>query len=405
MAALKSELFTGMAEKLGIELKFSAATHATSHGQTERTNQIVEQMLRKFIHQYKHNWDEILPYLLFAMRNAQNESTKFTPAELVYGHRLRDLLHVQKNCWEDTDHVQNKMKISTVQFLQDLTNKIETALKAAQSNVTSAQEKMKYYYDRKSTERKLEAGDSVLILQPTSNDKLLAQWDGPHVITQCLENYNYLVRMRQSQRVTKLHANSLRTFFSDNPNKSDETVSTVFYEDSDDDQQESLNCPDTTPTGDNRDQQVTDQLSVAGCRYGRAQSDDESDRVGHTNDPTDVKFIIGEQLTSEQTTQMHTLLTEYLDVFDPNPGLTDLVTHHIQLMGEMPCWQASYPIPESMRNEVENELRRLEQNGIIEQDNETKFNSPLMVIRKQTGGLRLVNNFVKLNEKNRERKV
>jgi len=52
-----------------------------------------------------------------------------------------------------------------------------------------------------------------------------------------------------------------------------------------------------------------------------------------------------------------------------------------------------------MRDEVENELRRLERNGIIEQDNETKFNSPLMVIRKPTGGLRLANIFVKLNEK------
>jgi len=132
---------------------------------------------------------------------------------------------------------------------------------------------------------------------------------------------------------------------------------------------------------------------------GRAQTDDESDKVGDTNDPTDVKFAIGQQLTDEQTKQIHALLTEYLDVFDPNPGLTDLVTHHIQLVDEMPCWQASYPIPESMRDEVENELRRLERNGIIEEDNETKFNSPLMVIRKPTGGLRLVNNFVKLNEK------
>jgi len=87
-----------------------------------------------------------------------------------------------------------------------------------------------------------------------------------------------------------------------------------------------------------------------------------------------------------------------LDVFDPNPGLTDLVTHHI-LTDEMPCWQASYPIPESLRDEVENELRKFERNGIIEEDNETKFNSPLMAMRKPTGGLRLVNNFVKLNEK------
>jgi len=108
MAAFKSDLFTALSAELGIELKFSGATHATSHGQIESTNQTVEQMLRKFIHQYKRNWDEILPYLLFAMRNAQIESTQFTPVELVYGHRLRDLLHVQKNCWANRDHLQRK---------------------------------------------------------------------------------------------------------------------------------------------------------------------------------------------------------------------------------------------------------------------------------------------------------
>ena len=39
----------------------------------------------------------------------------------------------------------------------------------------------------------------------------------------------------------------------------------------------------------------------------------------------------------------------------------------------------------------------MEQNGIIEVDN--KYNSPLLVVRKPNGGIRLVNNFIKLNEK------
>ena len=89
MAAFKSELFAAMAEKLGIELNFSAVKHAISHGQVERTNQTIEQMLRKFLQffkflQYKHNWDGILPYLLFAFRNAKKINLQISPQLNLY---------------------------------------------------------------------------------------------------------------------------------------------------------------------------------------------------------------------------------------------------------------------------------------------------------------------------------
>ena len=48
---------------------------------------------------------------------------------------------------------------------------------------------------------------------------------------------------------------------------------------------------------------------------------------------------------------------------------------------------------------MECELKRVEQDGLIELDTESKYNSPLICIRKPNGKLRLVNNFIKLNEK------
>ena len=66
---------------------------------------------------------------------------------------------------------------------------------------------------------------------------------------------------------------------------------------------------------------------------------------------------------------------------------------------ETPTWQSSYPIPESLPDEVECELRRMEQDGLIELDTESKFNSPLISIRKPNGKLRLVNIFTKRNKK------
>ena len=120
--------------------------------------------------------------------------------------------------------------------------------------------------------------------------------------------------------------------------------------------------------------------------------------MGDTNDLDQV--MMRDQLMDEQHSQLTELLHEYsATVFFPKLGRTVLVQHHIQLTDETPTWQSSYPIPESLRDEVECELKRMEQDGIIELDTESKYNSPLICIRKPNGKLRLVNNFIKLNEK------
>ena len=98
-ASFRSESFTAFARKFGIQLKFSAVGHASSQGQVERTNQTLKRMLKKYIHEHGFNWDTLLPFLLFAINEAENESTKFSPSNLVYGHRMRGLLAVQRHCW------------------------------------------------------------------------------------------------------------------------------------------------------------------------------------------------------------------------------------------------------------------------------------------------------------------
>jgi hypothetical protein len=49
-------------EALGTHLKFSSAYHPQTDGQTERTSQIIEDMLRACALQDKLGWDKKLPY-------------------------------------------------------------------------------------------------------------------------------------------------------------------------------------------------------------------------------------------------------------------------------------------------------------------------------------------------------
>jgi hypothetical protein len=69
-------------------------------------------------------------------------------------------------------------------------------------------DRQKRNYDRKSTVRELKEGDLVLILQPTSSFKLLAQWSGPYSVTKKLNSFNYEVDL--GHRKTVLHINLLR---------------------------------------------------------------------------------------------------------------------------------------------------------------------------------------------------
>ena len=49
-------------------------------------------------------------------------------------------------------------------------------------NLEKAQEKQKHWYDQGARVRQFEVGDPVLVLLPTTTDKLLAQWQGPYLV-------------------------------------------------------------------------------------------------------------------------------------------------------------------------------------------------------------------------------
>ena len=62
--------------------------------------------------EYGSSWDELLPYLLFAIRTAKNEGT----GDLVFGRQLRTGLAVQTDSWENNDNAEETLKISAVDF-------------------------------------------------------------------------------------------------------------------------------------------------------------------------------------------------------------------------------------------------------------------------------------------------
>jgi hypothetical protein len=71
-----SHFWQQLHEALGTHLNFSLAYHPQTDGQTERTNQILEDMLRACALQDQSGWDKRLPYAEFSYNNSYQASLK-----------------------------------------------------------------------------------------------------------------------------------------------------------------------------------------------------------------------------------------------------------------------------------------------------------------------------------------
>ena len=94
-----------------------------------------------------------------------------------------------------------------------------------------------------------------------------------------------------------------------------------------------------------------------------------------------------------------TKLTEVSDVFshhDLDFGCTDRVKHHIRLHDDTPFKHRARPIHPHDIEAVRNHLRDLLETGVI-RESESPFSSPIVVVRKKNGDVRLCIDYRKLN--------
>jgi IS30 family transposase len=84
-------------EALGSRLDFSTAYHPQTGGQTERTNQILEDMLRACALDFGGSWEEHLPLAEFSYNNSYQSSIQMAPFEALYGRKCRSPI-----CWYET---------------------------------------------------------------------------------------------------------------------------------------------------------------------------------------------------------------------------------------------------------------------------------------------------------------
>ncbi|GJU62141.1 putative nucleotidyltransferase, ribonuclease H [Tanacetum coccineum] len=96
-----SHFWKSLNEALGTQLDMSTAYHPQTDGQSERTIQSLEDMLRACVVDFGKGWDRHLPLIEFSYNNSYHTSIKATPFKVFYVRKCRSPI-----CWAEVGDAQ-----------------------------------------------------------------------------------------------------------------------------------------------------------------------------------------------------------------------------------------------------------------------------------------------------------
>ncbi len=145
-----SRFWERLHDSLGTHLNFSSAYHPQTDGQTERINQILEDMLRACALESGQSWDKNLPYAEFSYNNSYQASLRMSPFEALYGRKCRTPLF-----WNQTGESQV--------FGPDILREAERQVQQIRDTLKAAQSRQKSYSDNRRRELTFNEGDHVYL--------------------------------------------------------------------------------------------------------------------------------------------------------------------------------------------------------------------------------------------------
>ncbi|GJT12646.1 putative reverse transcriptase domain-containing protein [Tanacetum coccineum] len=126
---LGTSFWQSMQEALGTRLDMSTTYHPQTDGQSERTIQTLEDMLRACVLDFGGSWDVHLPLVEFSYNNSYHSSVRCAPFEALYGRKCRSPI-----MWAEVGEGQ----LIGPELVQETTEKIsqiKDRLKAARDRV------------------------------------------------------------------------------------------------------------------------------------------------------------------------------------------------------------------------------------------------------------------------------
>ena len=111
-----SRFWPKLQKALGTTLHFSTAFHPQIDGQSKKTIQTLEDMLRACVLDFKSFWVKYLPLVEFAYNNSFQASIGMTPYKALYGRKCRTPI-----CWNEM----GERKLSSEELIRVSIEKIQ----------------------------------------------------------------------------------------------------------------------------------------------------------------------------------------------------------------------------------------------------------------------------------------
>ncbi|KAL0298737.1 UNVERIFIED_CONTAM: Retrovirus-related Pol polyprotein from transposon [Sesamum radiatum] len=197
---------------LSTKLHFGSAFHPQTDGQSERTIQTLEDMMRVCIMEFKSNWDDHLPLMEFAYNNSFHSSIGMAPYVALYGRKCRSPV-----CWDN----EGLRLLEGPKLVQETMEKIQIVKKC----LKAAQDRQKSYVDKNRRETEYGVGDKVFlkvspckgILRFGKQGKLSPRYIGLYEIIERIRPLAYRLALpaELSQIHDIFHVSMLRRYRSD----------------------------------------------------------------------------------------------------------------------------------------------------------------------------------------------
>ena len=128
---ITSTFWESLQTAMGTQLRFSTAYHPQTDGQSERTIQILEDMMRACALDFGGSWSKYLPLMEFAYNNSYQATIGVAPYEMLYGRKCRSPIH-----WDETGE-RSYLGPELVQKTNEAIQKIRARMLTSQSRQTS----------------------------------------------------------------------------------------------------------------------------------------------------------------------------------------------------------------------------------------------------------------------------
>ncbi|GJR49244.1 putative reverse transcriptase domain-containing protein [Tanacetum coccineum] len=209
-----SHFWKSLNEALGTQLDMSTAYHQQTDGQSKRTIQTLEDMLRACVIDFGKGWDRHIPLVEFSYNNSYHTSIKAAPFEALYGRKCRSPI-----CWAEVGDAQ----LTGPEIFHETTENIIQIKKRIQA----ARDRQKSYADRRRKPLEFEVGDKVMlkvspwkgVIRFGKRGKLNPRYIGPFKILDRVGTLVYRLELpNQLSRVhSTIHVSNLKKCFVNEP--------------------------------------------------------------------------------------------------------------------------------------------------------------------------------------------